>query len=204
MALPAEESLSFDSTEAILEARAVRGPKMVVVAHPHPQFGGNMDSHVVRAVCEIAHERGLGYLRFNFRGVGRSTGMYDSGLAEAGDVKAAVAKAGELGEVVLVAGYSFGGWISTKVPPPMPLLLIAPPTEQYDFSASQPANRKVQMIAATNDPSCLILYMKDLEAQGAKVRWIEDADHIFTGKYVVLKGAIGEALEDLGFSAAGL
>jgi hypothetical protein len=198
LVLPAEESLTIESEEASLEARAVRGSKIVVVAHPHPMYGGTMDSHVVRAVCEMAHEHGLGYLRFNFRGVGASTGTHDSGLGEAADLKAAVRKAGELGETVLVSGYSFGSWVATRVPPPMPLLLIAPPTEQYDFSGSDPGSRPVHMIAATDDPSCLILYVKDLEAQGARVRWIDGADHIFTGKYVLLRNAIGDALDDLG------
>jgi hypothetical protein len=198
MPLPPEGDATLASADAELEARIVPAERMVVVAHPHPQFGGTMDSHVVRAVCEIAHGRGLGYLRFNFRGVGRSSGTYDSGLGELDDLKAAIRGAAENGEVVLTAGYSFGGWVASRIPPPMPLLLVAPPTEQFDFEGAEPGKRPVAFIGATDDPSCLLLYVKDFEARGARVWWIDGADHIFTGRYVALKKAIDEAMEVLG------
>jgi alpha/beta superfamily hydrolase len=62
----------------------------VVIAHPHPLFGGTMAQPVVYRVAQACREQGLGSLRFNFRGVGRSAGHY-SGTEEYRDVEAALA-----------------------------------------------------------------------------------------------------------------
>ncbi len=40
----------------------------IIVCHPHPLYGGNMDNYVVEAVCAQAEEQGLAWLKFNFRG----------------------------------------------------------------------------------------------------------------------------------------
>ncbi len=62
----------------------------VVVAHPHPLYGGTMVQPVVYRVAKTCRERGLATLRFNFRGVGASTGSYN-GRDEYLDVQAALA-----------------------------------------------------------------------------------------------------------------
>ncbi len=67
------------------------GPRVaggVVVAHPHPLYGGTMAQPVVYRVAQACRERGFASLRFNFRGVGQSEGRY-SGSEEYRDVEAA-------------------------------------------------------------------------------------------------------------------
>src|SRR6185437_16769096 len=61
-----------------------------VVCHPHPQFGGTMHNKVVFRLAAALVEHHIPALRFNFRGVGRSTGAYDEGRGEAEDVRAAL------------------------------------------------------------------------------------------------------------------
>ena len=63
----------------------------VVVCHPHPLYGGDMDSPVVLAIAQACAEAGLATLRFNFRGVGGSGGAWDEGRSEQDDVRAALA-----------------------------------------------------------------------------------------------------------------
>ena len=48
----------------------------VVMCHPHPLFGGNMDNNVVLAVTSALNDQGFATLRFNFRGVGNSEGEH--------------------------------------------------------------------------------------------------------------------------------
>src|SRR5256885_12276664 len=70
----------------------------VVVSHPHPLYGGDMDSPVVARMVEACTSRGLATLRFNFRGVGASTGRHGDGRGEQDDVRASLAHlAGALG-----------------------------------------------------------------------------------------------------------
>jgi uncharacterized protein len=60
----------------------------IVVAHPHPLFGGTMAHPVVYRAARACAARGLASLRFNFRGVAKSAGSYD-GEREYRDVEAA-------------------------------------------------------------------------------------------------------------------
>ncbi len=97
---------------------AASGPTLAaVVCHPHPQFGGTMHNKVVFRLAAALVDHGIPALRFNFRGVGRSTGAYDEGRGEADDVRAALdALAGRYpGVALLVAGFSFGAWVGLPV-----------------------------------------------------------------------------------------
>jgi uncharacterized protein len=92
----------------------------VVLAHPHPAHGGNMTSLVTSELFRTLPERGCAVLRFNFRGVGASTGEHGGGEPERLDVAAAVAAmAGLFPDVPLVmAGWSFGADVSLAVVDP--------------------------------------------------------------------------------------
>jgi len=88
---------------------------LVVVCHPHPLYGGNMFNNVVHAVCENLEEKGLAWLKFNFRGVGKSGGKYSDGIGEQDDAQAAISF-GERREridpdIIGVCGYSFGSTV---------------------------------------------------------------------------------------------
>jgi alpha/beta superfamily hydrolase len=106
----------------------------VVVAHPHPQYGGDMYNNVVQAVCEAALAAGCAALRFNFRGVGFSGGEYDNGEGEQRDIAAALDYLRELpevdGERVALCGYSFGAAVALRASPPglRAIVAVSPPT----------------------------------------------------------------------------
>ncbi len=88
-----------------------------VVCHPHPQFGGTMHNKVVFRLAAALVEHHIPALRFNFRGVGRSTGAYAEGRGEAEDVRAALdaLAARYPGAPLLLAGFSFGAWVGLPV-----------------------------------------------------------------------------------------
>ena len=84
----------------------------VVVCHPHPLFGGNMDNDLVVTVCRALVAAGFAALRFNFRGVGGSEGSFTKGTDEREDVAAALQLLRQCPGVnrkrLGLAGYSFG------------------------------------------------------------------------------------------------
>jgi len=88
-----------------------RSRASVVLCHPHPQYGGSMRSIVIGALFEALPAAGFTCLRFNFRGVERSTGTHDDGLGELVDVHTAIdaaAAARTSEEQLVLAGWSFG------------------------------------------------------------------------------------------------
>lgn len=86
-----------------------------LVCHPHPLGGGSMHNRVIVAICRALSAEGILALRFNFRGVGRSSGLHDNGKGEQADVSGAldwlVAQPGVDPGRVSLAGYSFGAWV---------------------------------------------------------------------------------------------
>lgn len=102
-------------TEDGMEPGQVR--TVSLVCHPHPLAGGTMHNKVVAILAKALNAAGLPVLRFNFRGVGRSTGSYDEGRGEADDVRAALDwLAQSYPDIpIVLGGFSFGTWVALPV-----------------------------------------------------------------------------------------
>jgi hypothetical protein len=87
---------------------------VAVIAHPHPQFGGTLDNKVVQTLARAFTQAGWTAVRFNFRGVGGSEGVYDEGRGEVDDMLAVVQHVAPAGELAL-AGFSFGAFVTSQV-----------------------------------------------------------------------------------------
>jgi len=114
-----EEHVTFPVGEITLEGLlwAPQTPTIgVVLCHPHPLYGGDMQNNVVSALADTFQQAGMATLRFNFRGVGRSGGEHGGGEAEVEDVKAAVTYllSRQAVPTVVVAGYSFGSMVGLR------------------------------------------------------------------------------------------
>ena len=83
-----------------------------VIAHPHPLFGGTMDNKVVQTLARAFVLSGWRAVRFNFRGVGASAGVYDEGRGELQDLLSVVAHSAADGALAL-AGFSFGAFVTS-------------------------------------------------------------------------------------------
>lgn len=112
------QSLLIDGPAGLLELAvdepsadiAVKG--VAVVAHPHPLFGGSLSNKVVQTLARAFVQVGWRTVRFNFRGVGRSTGDHDAGNGELDDLLAVVQAQASSGPLCL-AGFSFGAFVTT-------------------------------------------------------------------------------------------
>ena len=85
---------------------------VAVLAHPHPLFGGAMTNKVVQTLARACVQAGWRAVRFNFRGVGASAGVYDEGRAETEDLLAVVEQVAPQGPLVL-GGFSFGSYVTS-------------------------------------------------------------------------------------------
>ena len=100
--------------DAVLDAADAAIPKgLAVVAHPHPLYGGTMDNKVVQTLSRAFVQSGWNCLRFNFRGVGLSEGVYDEGAGETQDLLALVHELSPQGSLAL-AGFSFGAFVACQ------------------------------------------------------------------------------------------
>jgi alpha/beta superfamily hydrolase len=110
------EFLLQDGPAGLLEVaidRAEGAPLgMAVLAHPHPLHGGTLTNKVVQTLARACVLAGWTAVRFNFRGVGRSAGVYDEGRGELDDLLAVIAAQAPQGPLCL-AGFSFGAFVTS-------------------------------------------------------------------------------------------
>ncbi|MBQ1540514.1 alpha/beta hydrolase [Caulobacter sp. CCUG 60055] len=132
-----------------IEGRYSPGKKdnapIALILHPHPKAGGDMNHPVVAQLFLLFMKRGFSVLRFNFRGVGRSQGEFDSGIGELADAATALdwlQATNPTASQCWVAGYSFGAWIGMQLlmrrPETDGFISVSPPTNAYDFSFLAP------------------------------------------------------------------
>jgi uncharacterized protein len=186
-----------------LPAGAVAG---VAICHPHPLHGGDMDSPVVASIvaaCRAAH---VATLRFNFRGVGASTGAHDGGRGEQHDAVAALDHlAGLLGpDAVAAAGYSFGATVAASVAARRALCglaLIAPPWGRTGMAVPSVAGRPATLVVAgVHDEYCPPQAVTAIRTAlpDADVHVIAGADHFFGGALRPLGSAVEAWARTLG------
>jgi len=104
--------------EAIYRPGDDRASRVALVLHPHPLHGGTMHNKVVFRAAKALQEAGFETLRFNFRGVGQSTGVHDEGRGECDDARVALdylLASQPAAREVIVAGFSFGSIVGMKL-----------------------------------------------------------------------------------------
>lgn len=94
---------------------------MVMIAHPHPLYGGSADNKVVTTLARVFRELGYITLRPNFRSVGGSEGEHDHGAGETDDLLVVHAYARQRFArspaplPLALAGFSFGAYVISHV-----------------------------------------------------------------------------------------
>ena len=187
-----EEELFFRTEDGItieglgyLPAGAGRA---AVLCHPHPLYGGTMHNAIVVVVAKRLLELGqgkVGWLRLNYRGVGRSEGSYGAGKIESLDVTAALAEVRRRapGTRLSLVGYSFGAGVgyraAVKDGGVDNVALVAPSPRMMHGDLGEFAG-PTQIVAASRDQFCTPDETAELARRlGASVRAIDGADHYF-------------------------
>ncbi|HRV45254.1 MAG TPA: alpha/beta fold hydrolase [Smithellaceae bacterium] len=160
-----------------------------VICHPHPLMGGSMHNNVVEAIRDEWSAAGFSTLRFNFRGVGKSTGHYDEGRGEKQDLWSACAFAKSRGvEKIFLVGYSFGAWICCRLLKEQrsvasSVCLVSPPLKYFDFDWAGLENAVEFIICGDQDMFCDVpVLRKKAERIGAKLTILRGVDHFYFGQ----------------------
>ena len=181
--------IKLEGLLSIHEALPVKGG--VILCHPHPQYGGAMQNSVITTAVEAASQEGFSTLRFNFRGVGESTGSYGEGIGERGDVEAVVEylslKLQDSHPPLILLGYSFGAWaglpIGVRDGRIQGMVAIAPPLEMYDFGFLEGCKKRKLFIAGSRDlfcPSALLEEWYQRLEEPKSLTIVSGADHFFS------------------------
>ncbi|HUZ74293.1 MAG TPA: alpha/beta hydrolase [Stellaceae bacterium] len=187
----------INGPEGRLEGRYHHAPEgnapIALLLHPHPQHGGTMNNKVVYTLYHAFVRRGFSALRFNFRGVGRSQGIFDRGEGELSDAAAALdwlQSYNANATACWIAGFSFGAWIGMQLLMRRPeidaFIAVAPPANNFDFGFLAPCPASGLIVQGDQDQLVAAESVQRLVAKLANQRdiriahsTIPGADHFF-------------------------
>lgn len=182
------------------EGASARG--VAVIAHPHPLFGGTMDNKVVQTLARAFVQCGWFAVRFNFRGVGATEGVYSEGRGELEDLLAVVAHSAPSGPLAL-AGFSFGAFVTSHAVQslwparaPEALVLVGTAASRFDV-APVPAElhgRTLVLHGEMDDTVPLADVMQWARPQSLPVTVIPGGAHFFHGQLPLLRGLVARHL----------
>ncbi len=175
------------------EGTPVRG--LAVVCHPHPLHGGTMQNKVVQTLARAFVSLGYRCVRFNFRGIGASEGGWDEGRGEIDDALAVVQAERAPGQALVLAGFSFGGYVASQAAARLRATPDAQPAERLVLVG--PAVRNFPMAAVPEDTLVIHGESDDVVPLSAVFDWarpaalpvtvLPGAGHFFHGQLPVLK-----------------
>ena len=190
--------------ECAVDLPAAQAPPrgVALVCHPHPQHGGTLDNKVVQTLARALLQLGYRTVRFNFRGVGASAGAWDEGRGEVDDACAVIAALRDEGAApgaaatpLVVAGFSFGGYVASQAAARLPegakaerLVLVGPSTQKQQVAAV-PADTLV-IHGELDDVVPLAATLDWARPQSLPVVVVPGGGHFFHGQLPLLKSIV--------------
>jgi uncharacterized protein len=168
---------------------------VAVVAHPHPLFGGTLNNKVVQTLARAYLQAGWTTVRFNFRGVGHSAGVFDHGQGETQDLLAVVASRAPAGPLAL-AGFSFGAFVTANAVGHLAatrslhsLLLVGTAASRFEVPAVPPElhERTLVIHGEADDTVPLAAVFDWARPQALPVTVVPGGEHFFHGRLPLLK-----------------
>ena len=204
----------FNGPDGRLEGRyhksTIKDAPIAVVLHPHPLHGGNMNNRVVYTLYNAFADSGFSVLRFNFRGVGRSQGSYDSGAGELSDAAYAfdwLQQVNTTSNLCWIGGYSFGALIAMQLMMRRPeiegFVSVAPPADSEDFSFLAPCPSSGIIVHGEADSNVPLESVKKLASKldsqkniSVSFQSIKGTDHFFKDKIEELSSAVSTYIQE--------
>lgn len=192
--------------EGVLSLPGGKGPfPCVVVCHPHPLYGGDMDNNVVTAVCSALVKSSIAALRFNFRLPDSIAGNEHSREKDGqDDLLAALDFLAALKEIdntkIGLAGYSFGGMVASAVAVQdnrvQQLALISPSLDMAGWIQLQKYNRPKIILTGAEDTTVPFRPFQRLIEDLRPYQIIPGADHFWSGFEERISGKIALFFHD--------
>ncbi len=192
---------SHGHLEAILKESPGERLGVGLVCHPHPLGGGTMHNKVVFRVAAGLVDAGLTTLKFNFRGVGASTGEHSEVEGGVEDVRDALNYlSGEYpGEGITLAGFSFGSRTGMEVGMSddrvKRLISIGTPVEKYlDYDFLVRVTKPILFVHGNQDEFCSVASLRSLTDRipHAEVVIFENCGHFFDEHLNDLRSVVSE------------
>ncbi|NDY72199.1 alpha/beta hydrolase [Desulfobacter hydrogenophilus] len=177
--------------------------KAVVLTHPHPLYGGNMDVPVICRMAACFQSAGIATLRFNFRGTGGSAGKFDDGRGEQDDVRSGLDFLSDQGyDQLFLAGYSFGSWVNAHVVSAgvdiCDHIMVSPPAALLSFDQVEPLPNTGLIITGENDDLAPVFLVQDLLSKwkiSPRIEVLSDVDHFYVGALDKLEDVLSDYLQ---------
>lgn len=177
---------------------------VALLGHPHSLQGGAMNNKVVTTMARAFKALDIPSIRFNFRGVGQSTGTYDDGIGESEDMLM-LARAWQStfpDAKFIFSGFSFGSYVAYRAAAQFAhhlLITIAPPVDRYDYQAFQPNPEPWVIVQGDEDEvvsTALVLeFVEQTMGLSSLIRF-SDTGHFFHGKLIELKSCLIDAVRN--------
>ena len=185
------------AVEALLDLPQGEPRGTVVIAHPHPLFGGTMTNKVVQTLARAFVQTGWRAVRFNFRGVGASEGVYDEGRGETADLLEVVRQVAPDGALAL-AGFSFGAFVTShavaQLMPRQPdkVVLVGTAASRFAVAPIAPAlHERTLVLHGEQDDTVVLSSVLDwARPQSLPVTVIPGVEHFFHGQLPLLKSLV--------------
>jgi hypothetical protein len=173
-----------------------------VICHPHPLHGGSMQNKVVHTLARSFAGLGARTVRFNFRGVGGSTGAFDHGRGETDDLLRVIewARARRPQDELWLAGFSFGSYVALQASARtgvQQLVLVAPPVSLYDFSVLALPACPVLVVQGGADevvPAAEVVRWVEQLNPPARLAYLDGVSHFFHQRLNDLRTVVTDAL----------
>jgi len=143
-------------------------------------------------------DMGARTLRFNFRGVGKSTGSHDDGFGETDDLLAVVdwLRRCRPQDQLCLGGFSFGSYVALRAAAQLTLgqlLLIAPPVDRYKFSELKAPACPWMVIQGDKDdvvsPEAVIDWAREIQP-APLLEVMPEAGHFFHRRLIQMRDLI--------------
>ena len=186
---------------------------IVILLHPDPTKGGTMHTKIIFKMYKIFIKAGFSTIRFNFRGVGKSEGIYDDGEGELSDAACVLdwlQQYNTNSKICWVAGFSFGAWIAMQLLMRRPeingFVSISPPANLRDFSFLAPCpssglivHGDKDNIASFESTRILVEKLQKQKKVDIKFKPIKGADHFYEDYSSEFQNAVKSYINEIIF-----